>query len=84
MDPSSASYFPSVFCHSHNKSSEGRSTLRSRSSIPNDQGDHKLKVRRKFKMVGTLYDNVVFREGLSLFKIAYNIYTLAKKFWGAF
>lgn len=84
MDPSSASYFPSVFCHSHNMSSEGRSTLRSRSSIPNDQGDHKLKVRRKFKMVGTLYDNVVFREGLSLFKIAYNIYTLAKKFWGAF
>ena len=57
MDPNSASYFPSVFCHSHNKSNGGRSTLRSRSAIPNDQGDHKPKVKRKLKMVGTFYNN---------------------------
>ena len=53
MDPSSASYFPSVFFHSHNKSNGGRNTLRSRRTIPNDQrGDHKPKVKRKLKMVG--------------------------------
>ena len=37
MDPSSASYFPSVFFHSHNKSNGGRNTLRSRKAIPIDQ-----------------------------------------------
>ena len=80
MDPSSASYFPSVIFHSHNKSNGGRNTLRSRSTIPNDQeGDHKPKVERKLKMVGAFYYNVLFREGLILFKIAYNLYTLAKK-----
>ena len=69
MDPSSASYFPSVFCHSHNKSNRGRNTLRSRSAIPNDQeGDHKPKVKRKLKMVCQFYYYMVFR-GLILFKI---------------
>ena len=84
MDPSSASYFPSVFFHSHNKSNRGRNTLRSRSTIPNDQeGDHKPKVKRKLKMVGAFYYNVLFREGLVLFKIAYNLYTLGEKKMGA-
>ena len=45
MNPSSASFLPSVFFHSHNKSNGGRNTLRSWSAIPNDQeGDHKPKV----------------------------------------
>lgn len=80
MDPSNASYFPSVFCHSHNKSNGGRNTLRSRSAIPNDQeGDHKPKVKRKLKMVGAFYYNMVFREGLILIKIDYHLYTVAKK-----
>jgi len=68
MDPSSASYFPSVFCHSHNRSNGGRNTLRSRSVILIDQGGHKPKVKRKLKMVGFYY-NIVFQEGLSLFII---------------
>ncbi|KAK2549127.1 THAP domain-containing protein 11, partial [Acropora cervicornis] len=42
MDPSSASYYPSVFFHTHKKSNAGRNTL-SRSTIPNDQGDHEPK-----------------------------------------
>ena len=55
MDPSSASYFPSVFFHSHNKSNGGRNILRSQRAVPNDQrGDHKPKVKRKLKMVGAL------------------------------
>ena len=85
MDPSSASYFPSVFFHSHNKSNGGRNTLRSRKAIPNYQrGDQKPKVKRKLKMVGAFYYNAVFREGSMLFKIAYNPYTLAKKILGSF
>ena len=58
MDPSSASYHPSVFFHSHNKSNGGRNTLRSRSTIPDDQErDHKPKVKRKLKMVGAFCYN---------------------------
>ena len=49
MDPSSASYYPSVFFHTHKKSNAGRNTL-SRSTIPNDQGDHEPKVKGKLKM----------------------------------
>ena len=85
MDPNSASYFPSVFFHSHNKSNGGRNTLRSRKAIPIDQrGDHKPKVKRKLKMVGAFFYNPVFREGLMLSKIAYNPYTLAKTILGSF
>ena len=81
MDPSSASYFPSIFCHSHNKSNRGRNTLRSRSAIPNDQeGDHKPEVKRKLKMVCQFYYYMVFR-GLILFKIDYHLYILAKNFF---
>ena len=85
MDPSSASYFPSVFFHSHNKSNGGRNTLTSQRAIPNDQrGDHKPKVKRKLKMVGAFYYNAVFREDLMLLTNANNPYTLVKKILGSF
>ena len=65
MDPSSASYFPSVFFHSHNKSNGGRNTLRSRSTIPDDQErDHKPKVIRKLKMVGAFSFDMLRIMGL--------------------
>ena len=85
MDPSSASYFPSVFSYSHNQSNGGRNTMRSRSAIPIDQqGGHKPKVKRKLKMVGAFYYNIVFQECLSLFIIDYHLYTLMKTFLGTF
>lgn len=68
MDPSSASYFPSIFCHSHNKINRGRNTLRSRSAISNDQeGDHKPEGKRKLKMVCQFYysKTILYYYGVS-------------------
>ena len=64
MDPTSASYLPSVFAHSHSKSIRTRTTRTSRNA--GSEVDHKPKAKRKLKLVSPL--NALCFQKFDLFK----------------